>query len=169
MFLPLLFCGFWSILTHFASFSEPSGPQNPCSRVHGSSICKKSMFSLRALFLIENGRNGAKRSPQIGGYMSSFFEDLFLFGLLAVAKRSKIAPGALQEGHEASKRALGPLSEASGPHFGASETYFVVFHYFFSASRITFSSSHFILSSLSFLLLSSAFIYLLPLLDHTLA
>ena len=56
--------------------------------------------------------------------MSSFFEDLFLFGLGAVVKRSKIAPGALQEGHEASKRALGPLLEASGPHFGASEAYF---------------------------------------------
>ena len=55
--------------------------------------------------------------------MSTFFEDLF-FGLGAVVKRSKIAPGALQEGHEASKRALGPLSEASGPHFGASEAYF---------------------------------------------
>ena len=69
-------------------------------------------------------------------YVFIFRGPLF-FGLGAVVKRSKIAPGALREGHEASKRALGPLSEASGPHFGASEAGFDRFQYTFRNLKST--------------------------------
>ena len=49
-------------------------------------------------------------------YVFIFRGPLFL-GLGAVVKRSKIAPGALQEGQQASKKALGAFSDASRRHF----------------------------------------------------
>ena len=66
----------------------------------------------------------SQKEPQNRRLYVFIFRGPLFFGFGAVVKWSKIAPGALQEGHEASKRALGPLLEASGPHFGGSEAYF---------------------------------------------
>ena len=119
-FLYSFLCVFGSFCPHFGAL----GPQKHCKYAVRVIVFKHlTVFASGTIFNRKWPKRSQKEPTNRRLYVFIFRGPLF-FGLGAVAKRSKIAPGALQEGHEASKRALGPLSEASGPHFGASEAYF---------------------------------------------